>query len=115
MGECLAKQFAHRRALMADEGWSRRFDDPIPLPDGRKLFTLRDAAIYVMELSPKARRLQEWPVAAGALVLVAERGGPTMFAPDRRHAGAQESQIGAAAEAREGLHDCEMRTGLNGA
>jgi hypothetical protein len=26
--------------------WSRKFDEPIVLPDGRKLMTLRDAADY---------------------------------------------------------------------
>jgi len=26
-----------------DEGWSRRFDEPIILPDGRKLIPLKDA------------------------------------------------------------------------
>jgi hypothetical protein len=29
---------------------SARFDDPIPLPNGRKLETLRDAAIYITML-----------------------------------------------------------------
>jgi hypothetical protein len=33
--------------------WSRRFDDPIPLPDRRKLLTLKDAASYDIAL-PKA-------------------------------------------------------------
>jgi len=60
--------------------WSTKFDDPIPLPNGRKLVTFRDAAIYMLNLPPEARRQQEWQAAAGALVLVAERGGPTMFA-----------------------------------
>jgi hypothetical protein len=40
----------HRRALMADEGWARRFDDPIPLPDGRKPITLHDAATFITKL-----------------------------------------------------------------
>jgi hypothetical protein len=26
-----------------DKGWSRRFDEPVELPDGRKLRTLADA------------------------------------------------------------------------
>jgi len=26
---------------VADNGWQRKFEDPIPLPDGRKLITLR--------------------------------------------------------------------------
>jgi hypothetical protein len=29
---------------MPDKGWQRRFDDPIPLPKGRQLVTLEDAA-----------------------------------------------------------------------
>ncbi|MGY2906487.1 hypothetical protein [Bradyrhizobium sp. URHC0002] len=33
--------------------WLRRFYDPIILPDGRKLLTLRDAAEYIIKL-PKA-------------------------------------------------------------
>jgi hypothetical protein len=33
--------------------WSARFDDPIPLSNGRKLATLRDAALYITKL-PKA-------------------------------------------------------------
>jgi hypothetical protein len=28
-------------------GWSRHFDDPIVLPSGRKLITLRDRANYI--------------------------------------------------------------------
>jgi hypothetical protein len=33
--------------------WSSRFDDPIPLPDGRLIVTLRDAGAYITKL-PKA-------------------------------------------------------------
>ena len=28
------------------KGWSRKFEDPILLPDGRKLITLKQAADY---------------------------------------------------------------------
>ena len=35
---------------MADTGWQRKFEDPIPLPGGRKLVTLRDAADYITSL-----------------------------------------------------------------
>jgi hypothetical protein len=38
---------------MADKGWSREFEDPIPLPGGRKLITLRDAADYMTALPKK--------------------------------------------------------------
>ena len=33
--------------------WSSAFDDPIPLPRGRQLVTLKDAANYIQKL-PKA-------------------------------------------------------------
>ena len=33
--------------------WSRRFENPIPLPDGRTLRTLRDAASYLMHYRAK--------------------------------------------------------------
>ena len=31
---------------MAPKGWKHPFDDPIPLPSGRELVTLEDAASY---------------------------------------------------------------------
>jgi len=60
--------------------WKRRFDDPIVLPDGRRLVTLRDAATYVTTLSKKEAASAEWQAAIEALILVVEHGGPTMFA-----------------------------------
>lgn len=73
---------------MTAKGWSRKFDEPIPLPKppgqrpsgkGRKLVTLKDAGTYITKL-PKADHLApEWQDAMQALILVA-RGGPTMFA-----------------------------------
>jgi hypothetical protein len=61
-------------------GWKRRFDDPIPLPRGRQLFTLRDAATYATGLSKKESATAEWQAAIEALMLVVEHDGPTMFA-----------------------------------
>jgi hypothetical protein len=59
-------------------GWSTRFDDPLPLPRGRQLVTLRDAAATKL---PKAEHdAPEWQAAMEALLLVAELSGPTMFA-----------------------------------
>jgi hypothetical protein len=40
---------------MPEKGWQRRFDEPIPLPNGKPLVTLRDAAHYITKL-PKAER-----------------------------------------------------------
>jgi hypothetical protein len=38
---------------MSDTRWYREFDDPIPLPRGRQLGTLRDAGEFITKL-PKA-------------------------------------------------------------
>jgi hypothetical protein len=65
---------------MAAKGWKRRFDEPIALPDGRQLLTLHDAATYVTGLPKKEAALPEWQAAIEALMLVADLGGPTMFA-----------------------------------
>jgi hypothetical protein len=35
---------------MAQAGWSRKFDEPIPLPNGRQLVTLKDASTYIRKL-----------------------------------------------------------------
>lgn len=61
-------------------GWGRPFDDPITLPDGRELATLRDAGLYIPGLPKAVHDRPEWQAAAEALLLVAERGGPVMFA-----------------------------------
>lgn len=60
--------------------WSAPFEDPIPLPNGRQLVTLRDAADYVMKLPKAEHSVAEWQAAMEALILVAETGGPTMLA-----------------------------------
>jgi hypothetical protein len=61
-------------------GWSREFDEPIVLPDGRQLVRLRDAATYVTALPKKEATLPEWQAAIEAIMLVVEHGGPAMFA-----------------------------------
>jgi hypothetical protein len=60
--------------------WDQRFFDPISLPGGKRLVTLRDAALYIMELPKAEHDTQEWQAAMQALLLVAEHDGPTMFA-----------------------------------
>jgi hypothetical protein len=64
---------------MADRGWSRKFDDPIDLPGGRKLVTLEDAGNYITKLSKAEHMVPEWQAAMQVLILVV-RGGPTMLA-----------------------------------
>jgi len=66
--------------MKSPQGWKRPFDDPIVLPDGRQLTTLEDAGNHVTELPEAVHELPEWQAAMEALILVATRGGPTMFA-----------------------------------
>jgi hypothetical protein len=65
---------------VADRGWNRSFDDPIPLPCGRRLVTLEDAGNYITKLPKAEHETQEWLAAMEASILVATSGGPTMFA-----------------------------------
>jgi hypothetical protein len=46
--------------VISGRGWSREFDDPIGLPDGGKLRTLRDAATHGTGLPKKEAALPEW-------------------------------------------------------
>jgi hypothetical protein len=64
--------------------WSTPFDDPIDLPDGRKVITLKDAATYITELPEDERQRQEWQKAARSLnmrlnddILVRAAGDPS--------------------------------------
>jgi hypothetical protein len=60
--------------------WSDKFDEPIALPKGKKLVTLRDAALYITKLPKAEHDTKEWQAAMEALILVAEHNGSTMFA-----------------------------------
>jgi hypothetical protein len=44
-------------------GWSRAFDEPISLPKGKTLTTLRDAALYITELPKAEHDAIEWQAA----------------------------------------------------
>jgi hypothetical protein len=63
---------------MAD--WLRAFDDPIPLPRGRQIVTLKYAGNYIQKLPKAEQDLEEWQAAVEALLLVVELNGPTMMA-----------------------------------
>ena len=66
--------------MKPDKGWKRPFEDPLPLPRGRRLVTLGDAGNYITKLPKAEHEAQEWQAAMQALILVATSGGPTMFA-----------------------------------
>jgi hypothetical protein len=59
--------------------WDQQFYEPIPLPKG-KLFTVRDAALYITKLAKAEQQAPEWQTAAQVLMLIGERGGDTMMA-----------------------------------
>ncbi len=61
--------------------WSLRFAEPIVLPDGRKLATLRDAISHLAKLIPEAERdMLEVLTASDLLTQAAEHDGPVEFA-----------------------------------
>ena len=59
---------------------AKRFYEPIVLPDGRKLLTLRDAGTYITQLPRAEHDAEEWQTAMETLLLVAEQDGPAMMA-----------------------------------
>jgi hypothetical protein len=71
--------FTQAGAELSATGWKRPFDDPIPLPRGRQLVTLEDAAGYIQELPKAEQDFAEWQAAVEAMLLVVEHNGPTMM------------------------------------
>ena len=59
--------------------WSTPFADPIPLPSGRKLVPLKDAADYITKLPKSESDLPDWQAAIEVLMLCS-RGGDLMLA-----------------------------------
>src|ERR1700687_234326 len=62
------------------QGLGRPFEEPIPLPRGRQLVTLKDAARYIQKLPKAEQQIEEWQDAVEALLLVVNQNGPTIFA-----------------------------------
>jgi hypothetical protein len=54
------------------------FSEPIELPNGRKLVTLKDAATYITGLPKKESALPEWQTAIEVLMLCSRGGDPLM-------------------------------------
>jgi hypothetical protein len=67
---------------VTERGWSRKFDDPILLPKGQELVTLKDAGGYITRLPEHAA--PDWQAAMEALLLVVELD----VRSHRHHAGA---------------------------
>jgi hypothetical protein len=54
------------------KGWNRPFEDPIDLPDGRELITLKQAADYIMKLPKVEQKHDKWQTAVRCLIGAAE-------------------------------------------
>ena len=52
--------------------WQRWFQDPVPLPEGGELKTLRDAGEYIEKLPRKTHGKPEWQTAIRILLAAAE-------------------------------------------
>jgi hypothetical protein len=60
--------------------WSERFPEPIALPDGRRLSTLKDAGAFITRLPKETQATTAWQNAAHVLIQAADHGGPIEFA-----------------------------------
>jgi exonuclease I len=61
--------------------WSRRFDEPILLPDGREIRTLREVINWLAKEVPKTEhKMEKVQTAAHLVTRAAEHGGPMIFA-----------------------------------
>jgi hypothetical protein len=74
-----AARLCRRREHMK-KGWSRPFEDPIVLPDGRELLTLKNAPDYIMKLPKAEQKHEKWQTAVHVLIMAAEGHGPLMHA-----------------------------------
>jgi hypothetical protein len=65
--------------MPAPKGWSNRFDEPIDLPDGRKLRTLKEAIAWLAKEIPRSEHTVP-KVQAAAPMVTEENDGPMIFA-----------------------------------
>ena len=62
------------------KGWTREFDEPIPLPDGGELRTLLDAGHYVDKLPRSMQEREEWQAVMEVLLSAVEGREPVRLA-----------------------------------
>jgi hypothetical protein len=66
---------------MPNQSWKSKFDEPILLPDGRKLRTLKEAIAWLAkEISKSEHATPKVQTAARMVTEAAENGGPIIFA-----------------------------------
>jgi hypothetical protein len=62
---------------MTDKGWSRAFDDPIPLPGSGQLRTLRDAGNNIAKLPRREHDAFAWRPAIEAFIYPGRQSTPS--------------------------------------
>ncbi|MCU1441731.1 MAG: hypothetical protein JWP85_2728 [Rhodoglobus sp.] len=60
--------------------WDLKFREPIPVPKGKPLVTLRDAGAYITALPADTHAQPVWQTAMHVLIQTADHGGPMEFA-----------------------------------
>ena len=60
--------------------WDKLFREPIEVPGGEPLVSLRDAGAYITQLPPHEHDAREWQTAMHCLIEAADFGGPVSFA-----------------------------------
>ena len=60
-------------------GWQKRFGDPIVLPDGRQLVTLRDAIRHLVDTVPARERKHPRVLIAATVLTDADEGRDFMM------------------------------------
>jgi hypothetical protein len=67
--------------VQSRSGRQSKFDEPIELPDGRKLKTLAEAMAWLAKEIPKSEhKMEKVQTAAHLVTRAAEHGGPMIFA-----------------------------------
>lgn len=60
--------------------WTAAFPDPIPLPGGKSLRTLKDAGKFIEKLPEAVVSKPDWQTALHVVLQAADHGGPIDFA-----------------------------------
>ena len=78
LGEFLVARVS--RCVELPMSWDRPFRDPIEVPNGGLLVSLRDAGTYIARLPKEEHEATEWQTAMHCLIEAADFGGPVAFA-----------------------------------
>jgi len=60
--------------------WAAAFPEPIPLPDGKQIRTLKDAGRFIEKLPEADVAKPAWQTALHVVLQAADHGGPIDFA-----------------------------------